>query len=141
MEIANTINNKILEGSNDADSIYNSGSKVSINSYGGNDSIRNSGTEVSINAGAGDNVINMATYSYSRYDNYIVTGDGNNLVNNDTVERSKIITGAGHDTIITGGYGTSINAGAGNNNISVVSSSNSTISAGDGDDFAKRLGQ
>ena len=61
--IANTIRGAILEGSESADSIYNSGENVSIVSYGGNDTISDRGFSVSINAGAGDNVINIATYS------------------------------------------------------------------------------
>ena len=95
---------------------------------------------MSINAGSGDNVINVATYSYNRYDDFIEAGDGNNYVNNDTVMRSTIKTGSGDDTIITGGNGSSIEAGGGDNNITVKNSDNSTINAGSGNDFVTIAG-
>ena len=50
--INNWDNNSIVSGTGDNDTIYNSGSGVTINSGTGDDSIRNSGDSVIIDIGA-----------------------------------------------------------------------------------------
>ena len=116
----------MIDGTSAADLIINSGVRVTINGYGGNDTIQMDESET-----AGQ-----------QYHNFIYAGDGNNYINNSTVELSSISAGSGNDTIITGGgekihvwhqdaygndYGdgwidwiTSISAGAGDNQISIT---------------------
>ena len=133
-------------------------------------------TSESISAGDGDNNISITSASggnntvitgagndsiqvedrdeteEQRYYNRLDAGEGNNYINNGTVELSTIRAGSGNDTIITGGgeaynrgysseMDTSIVAGAGDNQISV--NSNMTygrIYASGGSDLVSILG-
>ena len=92
-----TKNNKkdgaTVKGTNSADEITNSGSKVTISAAKGNDNIFNSGADSSINAGAGNDYVNNS-------------GDN-----------SKILAGAGNDAIENYGNGATISAGTGDDSI------------------------
>ena len=95
------------------DSINNSGEGTDINSGGGKDSIVNSAS-------------NVRAYGYLD-DNYIT-----NTKSNVTLEGSE-----DNDYIFNSGNSVSINAGAGNNSVSIDGSAggNQTIEAGGGDDL------
>ena len=108
--IDNTGNNSRIDGGDDMDSIKNSGENTDINSGGGNDRIINLAS-------------NVRAYSYAD-DNYI-----SNTKNNVTLEG-----GDEDDTIFNSGNRVSINAGAGNNSVSIDGSAGGyqTVVAGDG---------
>ena len=145
--ITNVVNNTIVSGTNEADSILNNASHVTIYGYGGDDAINDYTTDISrsvnnnvlIDAGEGNN--NISSYSS---DVTISTGSGNDSIstyrNNTTINAGdgdnlilsnsgSIISGNGNDTI----YGTFvisedifINAGDGNNEIRSGSTSPSS---------------
>ena len=81
-----------INGTKNADQIYNDGDDVSINAGAGNDFIYNSGGYVSINAGAGNDSI----YSNVGYVS-INAGAGNDSIG--SVYFSTIRGGAGNDTV------------------------------------------
>ena len=99
-----------IVGTSGADSIYNSGSNVTISAGAGNDTINNNEDYVTIDAGAGnDTIYNWAggwgdslnagegddsVYSYWR--TTLVAGDGDDLL---TVRAGHISAGGGNDTI------------------------------------------
>ena len=98
--INNTLASKFLTGTSYADSIKNTGSKVTISTATGNDTINNNlGHDTSVNAGAGNDSI----YNYSDRTT-ILGGDGNDTLTNITW-KSYINSGAGNDRIsLSGGY-------------------------------------
>ena len=98
------------------------GSKISLSAYG----------SASVISGTGNDTLNVAKADGARYYNYISISGGNNYINNSTVERSQISVGSGDDTICAG-QDVSINAGNGNNQISLTGSSN-RITVGSGND-------
>ncbi len=101
------------------------GSKVSLGSYG----------SASIISGSGNDTLLVAKADGARYYNVIDMGEGNNYINNSNILHSTISAGAGNDTIVTGGYYASINAGAGNNLVSLsTENGNNTIITGAGND-------
>ena len=155
--ITNTKSNVTIEGSEDNDYIFNSGDNVSINACAGNNSVSIDGAAggyQTVEAGNGDDTVQVGDRDETedqRYSNYIDAGDGNNYINNSNVEISTISAGSGNDTIITGGGingrwrgdepSVSINAGVGNNRITVNSSmSYSDIHAGGGNDLVSIAG-
>ena len=107
------------------------GNRVSLDAYGGS----------SVISGTGNDTLVVSKTNYSRYYNFIDLGDGDNYVNNSNILHSTILTGAGNDTIKTGGYYASILAGAGNNRVSIsTADSNNTIEAGDGNNYVSIKG-
>ena len=77
MNISNTEEERIIDGSSSADDIYNSGYGTSIYSYSGDDTIGNTGNEVYIEAGKGNDSI------YNNYPATIYAGDGADTVYSD----------------------------------------------------------
>ena len=62
LNIANSVNNTLITGTELADTISNSGSNVTIQALGGNDSIQSSGNSIIIDAGAGENSIRLSDH-------------------------------------------------------------------------------
>ena len=141
--IKNTLSNKVIYGTSNADSVYNSysGSKVTISAGAGNDSIRNYGDTIKVDAGAGNDSI----YSYSYYST-ISGGAGNDIVSLSTSGHHNVISyasGDGNDTIynlgatdtlsITGGSYSSATSGSnviitvGSDKITLVGAKGKTI--------------
>ena len=107
------------------------GSKISLDSYGG----------ASVISGNGNDTLDVAKSSYSRYKNFISMGDGNNLINNSNIMQSTISAGKGNDIITSGGYFALIDAGAGNNRISLTTADgNNTVTTGDGNSLISITG-
>lgn len=154
LNIANTVNNTLIEGSAYDDTITNSGSGVTIQALAGNDSIDNSGATTSIDAGTGNDTIkNTAanvTIQSSDGDNFIMnnsssvtnvlieTGDGVDLISNGAAYVT-ITSGAGNDSVFNNGFGNAgtdlIDLGDGNDTLTNFWASNVTVDAGDGDNF------
>ncbi|MBR1730567.1 MAG: calcium-binding protein, partial [Selenomonadaceae bacterium] len=153
LNISNYTNNTIISGSSDAETIYNEGGNVKINSGDGNDNISNNenGHHVTINAGNGNDTINTWAYtngsgissaaSYSVIDG----GAGNDQIFNQGSANVTLIGGNGNDYIYNSGNDTKIYGGSGNDTLingygffngSTVSSGNhSTIDGGTGNDI------
>ena len=154
--------NLSLNGGAGDDKIYNTNSKVKINTSAGNDSILNYFSDsVSINAGAGDDSIQNGgdrqsdwyaggskvlikggsgkdSIQNSGEDVTISGGSGNDYIENwgDLVT---IDGGAGNDFIFNDGSNVSINGGLLNDKIQNCGE-NVTITAGGGDDFISLRG-
>lgn len=118
----NTSGNKIIYALNGDDSIYNSGIDVSILTGSGNDTVYNQGYNIKIDMGKGnDSVLTDVSPSYGS-DNY---------------KNATVFGGDGVDTLQVRDHQTSLNGGAGNDLISVYSSSweNNTLQGGKGNDI------
>ena len=77
VDIRNEDSNKLIEGTNDADKINNSGSFVTINSGAGNDGI----------------------YGYNNNNNVVTSDSGKNIISFIGGEQITVLTGSGSDTI------------------------------------------
>ncbi len=131
----NATPNKTVTGTNDRDSIKNSGALVKIYAQGGSDTVNNSANLVTISGGTGNDSVNN-TGSNVR----ISLGIGDDYVYNSESSDIIISGGAGNDTIHNHrcGYAT-INAGTGNDVISLTGSNSANTNLiqytyGDGDD-------
>lgn len=133
-----------IKGTEEADSLPNAYSGVTIQALGGNDTVDNSGDNVSIDAGKGDDSINNTGSNVKIYG-----GDGNDtmLVNGATVTVSNgddtisntgsnvtILGGVGEDSIENTGSFVSINGGADNDYININGGSGVTVNVADGND-------
>ena len=144
------------------DKIYNTNSKVKINTNAGNDSILNYFSDsVSVNAGAGDDSIqNGGDWQFDWYAGgskvLIKGGSGNDSIQN-SGEDVTISCGAGNDYVENWGDAVTIDGGAGNDlifndgsNVSInggllndtikISGEEVTITAGAGNDFISLRG-
>ncbi|MBQ3727280.1 MAG: hypothetical protein II902_09490, partial [Selenomonadaceae bacterium] len=147
---------RYIYGTDGPDNIANGSSNITlISSFGGDDTIVNStggilidaGTDnnnlslsakggVSIFAGGGDDTINFAEAKGNVYHSFISVSGGDNLINNSNIQQATIRSGEGNDTIISGGYYSSINAGDGNNSITISNNQGgNSIVAGSKNDF------
>ena len=109
-DISNFTDNKLVKGKNSADSITNTGSKVTIDAQGGNDTINNTGSFVSIDGG-------------TNHDYVISTGSSVTIIGNN-----------GADSIYSNGSNVAINSGSGNDYASIGTASKVSIIGGDGKD-------
>jgi len=134
-EIENANPNKLLVGTDNADTIKNSGSMVTITGYAGNDSINNSGEMVNIVASSGDNYIYNIGSQVT-----ISTGDGDDYFQG-YASKVLVSTGGRDDRIIAPGSEVTITAGEGNDYIDVGSISDYSehifYTYGDGEDTIK----
>ncbi len=132
-----------IAGGEGADSIHNSnyyskGNSVTIDGGAGNDSIINFAGNVTMTGGEDDDTI----YSYGGYSSIIDGGTGNDKILNGWITDSSLegtnatlIGGAGDDTINNDSDSVSINAGTGNDLISLSSNADNNVlvfTAGDG---------
>lgn len=126
---------KSVMGTSGKDSIDNSVSGATIQTYGGNDYIYNSGASVSIVAGAGkDSVFNHAA---------TVTIDGGNDADyiSNFAGKVTIYGGAGKDSLFNSSAGSSALIDGGNDADYISNSGNKvTIRGGDGNDTIKNWG-
>ena len=129
-----TVSNTIISGTSYADSIKNTGNKVTINANADNDTINNAGSSVRIDAGAGsDRVYNNSTDSTGVFingnadDDYIENGYYG-IASDATIDG-----GTGNDTIWNGESRVSINGNAGNDSVYSYAPE-VTISGGAGSD-------
>lgn len=129
--IVNTLPNTLITATEQADTIENLGTNVTIQALGGDDFIIN-------------NV--DSTVTAAEFGNLIAAGDGNDTVYNHHTYNPTIYGGAGDDSIvISRGHKTFADGGAGNDSILGVFANNpdsdwamgghATILGGDGDDF------
>lgn len=131
--IRNYAYDTLVTGTGTDDSIYNTGSRVTIDTGNGNDTVRNGSdisdaTKVIIDSGLGDDLI-----SNSGVNGIIDAGDGNDTIDNSGANTS-IIGGADDDSITNGGANALIKSGSGNDTIRHYSS-NASIIGGTGDDL------
>ena len=108
--ISNSTNNTLVKGSGSADSITNTGSKVTIDALGGKDTINNSGDNISIDAGTDNDYV-------------ISTGSSVTIVGNN-----------GADSIYSNGSNVAINSSSGNDYVSIGTASKVSVIGGDGND-------
>ena len=112
--MTNSISDTLINGTADADVIYNYGSNVTINSARGDDTIIDLGTYNSLNGGAGDDFL------------CAMTGTSN----------LTLIGGLGNDTVVNQGSNAYIDGGDGNDELSNYNNANdATINGGSGNDF------
>ncbi|MCR5833864.1 MAG: hypothetical protein K6G55_04360 [Selenomonadaceae bacterium] len=132
-------------GTDDADTITNSGTGTTINGGDGNDIIFNSGVSATVLGGEGaDNIVNTGAFASINGgegsdtitnvgDNVMVDGgDGNDYINN-YVANVLIEGGSGNDTINNSGTSSTINGGEGND-IIFNSGVSATVLGGEGAD-------
>lgn len=144
--ISDSKSNTLITGTAYADTIYSTGSKVTINALGGKDSIHNRGANASINAGADDDKIynagtNVKIVGYTGNDDIdnrgatvtIDAGADDDKIYN-TGKKVTILGGDGLDTIRNYGSNVSIHGGAGNDRIYNYASSAVTLQGGAGND-------
>ena len=126
-----TVSNTIISGTSYADSIKNTGNKVTINANADNDTINNVGSSVRIDAGNGnDRVYNNSTGVFingNEDDDYIENGYYG-IASDTTIDG-----GTGNDTIWNGETKVSINGNDGNDSIYSYAPE-VTIGGGAGDD-------
>ena len=132
--IFNENDSTLISGTDEDDTIFNSGNTVQILAQGGNDSIYNSGENVSISGGNDNDTIENAGNNVS-----IDSGDGKNNISNAGIFVT-INGGADNDTISNSGNNVLINGNGGNNSISNDEGSNVTINGGYSDDFISNSG-
>ncbi len=157
--ITNTKSETLITGSANADTLYNSGSKVTIDALGGNDSISNRSSGASINGGAGnDTIYNDSIYgdgsrvtiiggtgkdSISNYaGNVIIYGnaDSDEIYNGTGGNSVTIDGGDSSDEIDSRGTNVSIKGGAGNDSI-YIDGSKATVNGGTGKDSIRNFGE
>ena len=116
-DVANdgSLDHATLTGSEENDTLVNSGDYSFIEGYNGDNVVINAGDWATITTGNGnDSIINIGDYS-------------------------TLVVGAGNDTVENGGEGVTIDAGDGNNYIG--NSGNSVIiNSGNGDDYIDNVG-
>ncbi len=149
MNASNSTPNKTITGTDDADSIKNSGAVVQIYAQDGNDTIDNSANLVTISAGEGNDSIenigsNVEIYLddgddyvsiYSGSDIKIYGGTGKDSVNSHQ-DKVSIYGGADNDSIFNdGGDNVFISGDEGNDNILNYFGQYLTISGGTGNDY------
>lgn len=126
-----TVSNTIISGTSYADSIKNTGNKVTINANADNDTINNVGSSVRIDAGNGnDRVYNNSTGVFingNEDDDYIENGYYG-IASDTTIDG-----GTGNDTIWNGETKVSINGNDGNDSVYSYAPE-VTISGGAGSD-------
>ena len=137
--ISNSVSNTLINGTAYADSIYNSGHVVTINSGAGNDTIRNIGISVKVYGSDDDDYIYNERYSlaggnYSYFDG----GNGNDTIENHGQE-STVLGGNGNDLIINRNGVAVIDGGSGNDTISGYYW-DSTVNGGAGNDLISLIG-
>ena len=147
MNADNSTPNKTINGTDDIDSIKNSGAVVQIYAQDGADTINNSANLVTISAGAGnDSVKNTGSnveISLDDGDDYVYNSDGTDVkiyggagkdsVYNVSSSKVSIYGGADNDSIDNYGKDIFISGDEGNDYINNISS-NVTISGGAGND-------
>ena len=127
LNFTNSTKNTLITGTALADTIDNTGSRVTIDGAAGTDSINNSGARASIFGGAdADNLINSGKYVT------IEGGTGKDYITN-TGSRVSILGGTNNDSITNSGKYVTIDGGSGNDTIS-GSSNNDSIYGGAGND-------
>lgn len=127
MAISNSKSNTLVAGTSGADSIYNSGDLVTVNSGAGNDSIYHADGHVTIDSGDGDDKITMHGGALNK----VFGGKGNDYIyDNYSNTFNSIDGGDGNDTIIS--YTGSVDGGDGNDVITI--SGPATSSGGKGND-------
>ncbi len=156
LNIANSVNNTLINGSGLNDTIINSGTRVTIAGLGGNDSILNdvdssvtaASLGNSIDAGDGDDYI----YNHHSYNPTISGGAGNDSILVSRGHLTYIDGGDGNDSIIgfnlniesddwaMGGHAT-ILGGAGADYINPIYANNASIDGGAGNDTLIVLGK
>ena len=134
---------KYVTASDGDDNVTIGNGYVNVGGGKNNVSLTNSDSNSStVITGNADDTINIRR-AYSDglgFYNLIQADEGNNYVDNGNRKSSTISSGSGNDTIITGG-GSSINAGNGNNLITVTTSqSYNTILTGNGNDYVSIVG-
>lgn len=141
-QIDNTIAGALITGTDDADTITNEASDVTIEALGGDDLIMVlNASNVLVNGGDGDDVVStVLEYSTltggSDYSNLsVVSGDGNDTIVNWGGSNPSILSGAGNDYIVNRhGYYSTIDGGDGNDLINISNGHYQSINAGAGDD-------
>ena len=130
--ITNSTSNKKISGTSYADTIYNYGSRASINGGKGNDELVSfdDGSRVTLTGGAGKDSI----YSWSAYSK-LNGGDGADYLYAGNNNHMTVLGGAGNDTVINYGSYNSILGGSDNDSISNTSIGYySTLNGGAGAD-------
>ncbi len=131
VSIKSSKSSTLLSGTSVGDTIYNTGSKATISVGSGDDSIYNNGASVKMYAGEG----NDSVYNYNSGDrSYIDLGDGDDTIYSTDGDYMTIYGGAGVDTIRGKYWTSSINAGEGNDYISIGGGASNTVDAGTGND-------
>ncbi len=156
LNIDNTVNHTLIQGTTLNDTIINGGTRVTIAGLAGNDVITNAVDSSltaaslgnSIDAGAG----NDAIYNYHTYNPTLLGGAGNDTVVVSNGHLTYIDGGAGNDSIIgmnlgiesddwaMGGHAT-ILGGAGADYINPIYANNASIDGGAGNDTLIVLGK
>ena len=133
--LANTNSDTLILGTNSADSITNSGDRVTINADNGNNTIQSSGTATKITTGSGNDSIRNEGISSDNQANYstIDAGDGNNTIYNNNSTNNSILSGNGNDSIYNRSNHSTINSGDGSDTVSNISYY-ATIFSGKGND-------
>ena len=131
LNISNSNDNTVINGSDYDDTISNNGSNVQIYALDGNDSITNtSGEYITLNAGNGINTIN------NTFAEHILMLGGSNV---DSIygnnNYATIRADSGDDIIIGNHWRSIINGDGGNDLISLTSYWYNTIDGGEGDDY------
>ena len=131
VSIKSSKSSTLLAGTSVGDTVYNTGSKVTISVGSGDDSIYNNGASVKMYAGEG----NDSVYNYNSGDrSYIDLGNGDDTIYSTDGDYMTIYGGAGIDTIRGKYWSSSINAGDGDDYISIGGGSKNTVNAGTGND-------
>ena len=137
MSVINNYNNStLLSGTASADSICNYGSKVTINGGAGNDYLwtKLTTSNVTINGGAGADSI------YSNGANSSANGgSGNDTIHNNG--SNNVVDGGDGNDFLQTGYITStnvtLNTGAGNDTVQIISEGKNVINVGEGDNLLR----
>ncbi len=165
-KIYNFGSNVTINAGKGSDTIYNEGDNVTIKIAGGNNQIYNTGSNVTIEGSEGTDTIesygdNVTVKDAGGSKNYILVSSNTNSTNHiylqdtsggyNTIyggkgnayasiagssQRNLISVGGGNDTIVTNDEYTTINAGPGNNRVTLKADSNYTkVIGGKGDDL------
>ena len=119
--INNTVEGSIVNGSRYSDTLKNNSSNVQMYGGAGRDSIYNKGgTNITLSGGDDSDTINNAFSEYVSIDG----GNGNDTING----------GEGNDTIIGNHWRSKLNAGVGDDFVSLTTYWYNTIDGGDGND-------
>ena len=136
LKISNGIDNTLIVGTNEDDTVFNTGSNVTVSTGSGNDVVSNSsgvgkkilGQHVLIETGDGDDSISNNSPHVT-----IRSGNGADTVTNQ-YDDVFIDVANGHNSVNSSGRVT-IQAGNGADSINTYGSSNISINAGDGKNF------
>ena len=140
--IDNTIEGALITGTDEADTITNEASDVTIEALGGDDLVMVlNASNVLVNAGEGDDVVSTVleystlTGASDYSDLSVVSGDGDDTIVNWGGNNPSILSGAGNDYIVNRhGYYSTIDSGDGNDIINISNGHYQSINAGAGDD-------